>query len=82
MNIPFVDLNAQYHTLKPEMDAVIQSVLERTAFILGLEVTAFEQAFADYIGVKHAIGVGSGTDVLRLALEALGIGAGAHVNWV
>ena len=62
MNIPFVDLNAQYHALKPEMDAAIQSVLERTAFILGPEVEAFEQAFADYIGAKHAIGVGSGTD--------------------
>ena len=79
MNIPFVDLNAQYHTLKSEMDAVIQSVLERTAFILGSEVAAFEQAFADYIGVKHAIGVGSGTDALRLALEALGIGRGDEV---
>jgi len=79
MNIPFVDLNAQYHALKPEMDAAIQSVLERTAFILGPEVEAFEQAFADYIGAKHAIGVGSGTDALRLALEALDIGPGDEV---
>ena len=77
--IPFVDLNAQYHTLKPEMEAAIQSVLERSAFILGPEVEAFEQAFADYIGVKHAIGVGSGTDALRLAMEALGIGPGDEV---
>ena len=77
--IPFVDLNAQYHTLKPEMDAAIQSVLDRTSFILGQEVEAFEQTFADYIGVKHAVGVGSGTDALRLALEALGIGPGDEV---
>jgi len=79
MNVPFVDLKAQYASLKPQMDAVIQSVLERSAFILGPEVEAFEQAFAEYIGVKHAIGVGSGTDALRLALEALGIGPGDEV---
>jgi len=79
MNIPFVDLKAQYYSLKSEMDATIQSVLERSAFILGPEVEAFERAFADYIGVKHAIGVGSGTDALRLALEALGIDPGDEV---
>jgi len=79
MNIPLADLKAQYHTLKPEMDAAIQSVLERSAFILGKEVEAFEQGFADYIGVKHVIGVGSGTDALRLALEALAIEPGDEV---
>jgi dTDP-4-amino-4,6-dideoxygalactose transaminase len=79
MNVPFVDLKAQYASLKPQMDATIQSVLDRSAFILGPEVEAFEQAFADYIGVKHAIGVGSGTDALRLALEALNIGPGDEV---
>jgi dTDP-4-amino-4,6-dideoxygalactose transaminase len=61
------------------MDAAIQSMLDRSAFILGSEVTAFEQAFADYIGVKHAIGVGSGTDALRLGLEGLGVGPGDEV---
>lgn len=79
VSIPFVDLKAQYIYLKPKMDAAIQSVLERSAFILGPEVEAFERAFAEYIGVKHAIGVGSGTDALRLALEALGIGPGDEV---
>jgi len=79
LKVPLVDLKAQYHTLKPEMDAAIESVLEHSAFIMGPEVTAFEQAFADYIGVKHAIGVSSGTDALRLALEALGIGPGDEV---
>ena len=77
--IPFVDLNAQYHTLKPEMDAAIQSVLDRSAFILGPEVAAFERAFAEYIGVKHAIGVSSGTDALCMALHACGIGPGDEV---
>ena len=59
MNIPFVDLKAQYQTLRPEMDTAIQGVLEQAAFILGPDVSAFEQNFAAYIGTKHAIGVGS-----------------------
>lgn len=79
MKIPFVDLKAQYRSLQPEMDEAIHSVLERTAYIMGPEVDAFESAFADYLGVKHAIGVGSGTDALRLALEGLGIGPGDEV---
>jgi dTDP-4-amino-4,6-dideoxygalactose transaminase len=79
MNIPFVDLKAQYNSIKPQMEAAMQSVLERTAFILGPEVAAFERTFAEYIGVKHAIGVASGTDALRLALEGLGVGRGDEV---
>ena len=74
MDIPFVDLKSQYQSLQPAVDEAIQSVLDRTAFIMGPEVTAFEEAFANYIGVTHAIGVGSGTAALRLALEALGVG--------
>ncbi|MDZ7336949.1 MAG: DegT/DnrJ/EryC1/StrS family aminotransferase [candidate division KSB1 bacterium] len=74
MNIPFVDLKAQYATLKPQMDAAIQTILDRTAFVMGRDVEVFERAFGDYLGVKHVLGVGSGTDALRLALEALGIG--------
>lgn len=79
MNIPFVDLKAQYRSLQPQVDEAIQSVLDRTAFIMGPEVSAFENAFAEYIGVKHVIGVGSGTAALRLALEVLGIGPGDEV---
>jgi dTDP-4-amino-4,6-dideoxygalactose transaminase len=79
MNIPFVDLKAQYRSLKPEMDVAIQNVLDRTAFIMGAEMKAFEQAFAEYIGVKYALGVCSGTDALHLALRALGIGPGHEV---
>ena len=79
MNIPFVDLKAQYQTLRPEMDTAIQGVLEQAAFILGPDVSTFEQNCAAYIGTQHAIGVGSGTDALRLALEALGIGPGDEV---
>lgn len=79
MFVPFVDLKAQYRALKPAMDAAIASVLERTAFILGPEVEAFERAFAAFVGVEHAVGVNSGTDALHLALLACGIGPGDEV---
>jgi dTDP-4-amino-4,6-dideoxygalactose transaminase len=79
MNISFVDLKAQYRSLKPEMDAAIQNVLDRTAFIMGAEMEAFERSFAGFIGVKHALGVSSGTEALHLALLALGVGPGDEV---
>jgi dTDP-4-amino-4,6-dideoxygalactose transaminase len=79
MNVPFVDLKAQYTSLKPQMDAAIQSVLDRSAFILDKEVTEFEKAFSAYIGVKHCVGVCSGTDAIEMALRACGIGPGDEV---
>jgi dTDP-4-amino-4,6-dideoxygalactose transaminase len=79
MTIPFVDLQAQYQSLKPQMDAAIQSVLERGAFILGKEDNEFEQTFAQYVGVKHCLGVSTGTDALELAMRACGIGPGDEV---
>jgi len=77
--IPFIDLKAQYHSIKPEIDAAISSVLESSEFILGKEVAAFEEEFARYCRVKHAIGVNSGTSALHLALLAAGIGSGHEV---
>lgn len=79
MSIPFVDLKAQYRALKPEMDAAIQSVLERSAFIMGKEHNEFEQAFAAYIGTKHCLGVSNGTDALELAIRACGLGPGDEI---
>ena len=79
MKIPLVDLKAQYHSLKKEIQAAINNVLETSQFILGKEVDAFEEAFARYINVRHAIGVNSGTSALHLALLALGIGPGDEV---
>ena len=79
MNIPFVDPKSQYVSIKPQMDTAIQSILERTAFVMGQDVEAFERAFAEFLGVKHVIGVGAGTEALRLALEALDIGSGDEV---
>ena len=79
MNIPFVDLKAQYRTIESEIGEAMRHVLERTAFIMGAEMEAFERDFAAYIGVKYALGVSSGTDALHLALRALGIGPGDEV---
>jgi len=77
--IPMVDLKGQYHILKNEIDSGILTALENTQFILGPNVTAFEQEAAAYLGVKHAIGCASGTDALHLALAAAGIGPGDEV---
>jgi len=79
MNIPFVDLKAQYKSIKEEIDKAIADVIENTAFIGGPFVKAFEGAFAKFCNVKHCIGVGNGTDALFIALKALGIGPGDEV---
>ncbi len=79
MNIPMVDLKEQYHRLKEEIDSGILAALEATQFILGPNVQAFEKEAAEYLGVKHAIGVANGTDALHLALDALDLGPGDEV---
>ncbi len=75
----FRDLSAQYKALKPEIDAAIQQVLEGGRFIGGPEVRALEDQLADYVGVKHCISCGNGTDALQLALMAWGVGPGDAV---
>ena len=72
--IPFVDLKAQYHSIKEEIDAAIARVLESSQFVLGDEVAAFEEEFAAYCGARYGIAVNSGTSALHLALLAAGIG--------
>jgi len=79
MEVPLLDLVAQYREIKPEIDAAIQRVLDSGYFILGPEVSALEGEVADYLGVSAGIGVASGTDALILALRALDIGAGDEV---
>lgn len=79
MNIPLLDLKRQYQSLKPDIDRAIFRVLESGQFILGPEVEAFEHEAASYLGVRHAIGVASGTDALWLALKAAGIGPSDRV---
>jgi dTDP-4-amino-4,6-dideoxygalactose transaminase len=77
--IPLVDLTAQYHSIKEEIDAAVHATLESGHFILGPLVSKFEESVAAYLGVNHAIGLASGTDALVLALRALDIGAGDEV---
>jgi dTDP-4-amino-4,6-dideoxygalactose transaminase len=79
MNIQFVDLKAQYESIKPEIDKAIADVISKTAFIGGPFVASFEKAFAAFCGVKNCIGVGNGTDAIYIALRALGIGKGDEV---
>ncbi len=77
--IPMVNLKAQYAEIKDEVERGLAEVIENCSFILGANVQAFEREAADYLGVKHAIGVASGTDALHLALIAEGITAGDEV---
>jgi len=77
--IPCASPAAQFHAHKSAIEIAIARVLDSGAYVLGCEVERFERAFADYCGVAHAIGVGSGTDALILALRSLGIGPGDEV---
>ncbi len=77
--IPFANPAAQYASAKPEIDAAVARVLGGTMYILGEEVHALERELATYLGVSHAVGVGSGTDAIHLALRALGVGPGDEV---
>ncbi len=79
MKIPLVDLKIQYESIKPEIDIAIQRVIDNTAFIMGKEVAAFEEAFAAYCGARYAVGVSSGTGALFLTLLGYGIGPGDEV---
>ena len=79
MNIPLIDLKAQYKSISEDLDRVTKEVLSSASYIMGNNVTGFEKEFAEYIGVKHAISVGNGTDALVIALKSLGIGAGDEV---
>ncbi len=79
IKIPILDLKPQYQSIKSEIQAAIDKVLTSGQFILGPTVEQFEADAAQYLGVKHAIGVNSGTDALVISLRALGIGAGDEV---
>ncbi|MEM8530722.1 MAG: DegT/DnrJ/EryC1/StrS family aminotransferase [Chloroflexota bacterium] len=77
--IPFGDLKRQYETIKAELDAAAARVLASGWYVLGAEVTAFEESFAVFCGTAHAVGLGNGTEALQLALTALGVGPGDEV---
>jgi dTDP-4-amino-4,6-dideoxygalactose transaminase len=79
MNVPFLDLKAQYLPIKDEIHAALDGVLEKTAFAGGPFVAQFEKEFAAFCGTEQAVGVGNGTDALWMALLGLGIGLGDEV---
>ena len=79
MKIPFVDLKAQYDTIKDKIDVAIAEIVNNVSFVGGSKVEEFENKFAEFVGVDHAIGCANGTDALEIALEALGISSGDEV---
>ena len=77
--LQMVDLKSQYQRIKPQIDNAIQSVIDSCQFVKGAEVKTFEQELAQYLGVRHAIACGNGTDALQVALMALGLKPGDEV---
>jgi dTDP-4-amino-4,6-dideoxygalactose transaminase len=79
VTVPYLDLKAQYRSIKSEIDAAVSKVLESSQFVLGEEVASFEREFAKYCGAAECVAVNSGTSALHLALLAAGIGPGDEV---
>ncbi|MGC6472932.1 MAG: DegT/DnrJ/EryC1/StrS family aminotransferase [Parvibaculales bacterium] len=79
MNVPFNDLYAQYLSLKPEIDDAIARTIKNSAFVRGPEVQAFEENFAELMGVAHCVSCANGTDALYIAMHALGVKPGDEV---
>jgi dTDP-4-amino-4,6-dideoxygalactose transaminase len=79
MQVPFLDLRAQNHSLEPKLRTALDSVVSEAQFILGPAVESFESHFADYLGVRHCTGLNNGTSALHMALLACGIGPGDEV---
>ncbi len=79
MSIPFFNLTRQYQTIGAELEQAAREVLASGQYVLGSRVAGFERQCAELLGVKHAVGVASGTDALALSLRALGIGSGDEV---
>ena len=79
VKVPFVDLKAQYATIKEDINAAVGKVLESCYFIGGPVLDAFEVQFAEFVGAKHCVGVGNGTDAITLAVRAAGIKRGDEV---
>jgi dTDP-4-amino-4,6-dideoxygalactose transaminase len=79
MKIPFVDLYAQYQSIKPEIDSAIAEVIAQSAFIRGPHVDRFEKAWSETLGVKHCVSCANGTDALYIAMRALGVKPGDEI---
>ena len=79
MNVSFIDIRAQYEELKSAMDAVVLEVISGGAYVMGKHHNALEQEIAALHGCEHGIAVNSGTDALRIMLDAAGVGSGDEV---
>lgn len=79
MNVPFLDLRAQQAEIAEVVEPLVLEVLRSAGFVGGPHVASFEKAYAEFVGVGHAIGVANGTDAVELALRAVGVGAGDEV---
>jgi len=79
VRVPFLELSRQWASVAPEVLAAVTETLSVGPYILGPRLEAFERAFADYCGTRHAIGVATGTEAIRLSLQALGVGPGDEV---
>ena len=79
MKVPFVDLYAQYLTIKDEIDAAISNTIRNSSYIGGQAIKDFETAFAAYLGIGQVIACGNGTDSIEILLQAYGIGKGDEV---
>lgn len=79
MRVPFVDLYAQYQSIKEDIDTAIAETIRQSSYIGGKQVAGFEEAFAAYCGVKHVVACANGTDSLEIILKAWGIGEGDEV---
>jgi dTDP-4-amino-4,6-dideoxygalactose transaminase len=79
VKLPLVDLERQYKSIKEEIDAAVLDAVASTQYVLGEQLVRFEEEFAEYCGIRHCVGVGSGTAAIQLALESLGISEGDEV---
>jgi dTDP-4-amino-4,6-dideoxygalactose transaminase len=79
MSVPLIDLTIQHQKLQPEINRAIQGIFDRADFILGQDISRFEEEFASYCGAKYAVGVDSGLSALELSLRAYGVGPGDEV---
>jgi dTDP-4-amino-4,6-dideoxygalactose transaminase len=77
--VKFLDLYENYKTMKDEIDASVQGVIDRTQFINGPDVASFEREFSDFIGTKHCVGVGNGTDALEIGIASLELPDGSEI---
>jgi dTDP-4-amino-4,6-dideoxygalactose transaminase len=79
MQVPFLDLKTQYRQIESELKPILEDIMVNGAFIGGPQVSAFEEEFAAFCGGGHCVGLNSGTDALRFALMAAGVGSGDEV---